>query len=92
VTKEVKFMPKQCAITGRQPTRGRTYCIRGIAKKKKGIGLKVTAKSKRTFKPNLSKRRIWDPERKRFVSLLLSAAALRTLNKKGYSATLKTVS
>ena len=35
-------MPRTCIVTGRKPSFGRTYTLRGIAKKKKGIGLKIT--------------------------------------------------
>jgi large subunit ribosomal protein L28 len=82
-------MSKVCQVTGRRPARGYTYCIRGIAKKKKGIGLKVTGKTKRRFQPNLVKKRIWFGDEKRFVSLRLSTAALRTIDKNGISVTVK---
>jgi large subunit ribosomal protein L28 len=82
-------MPRTCAITGRKPSSGRKYSLRGIAKKKKGIGLKITGCTNRRFLPNLVKKRLWDPEEKRFVSLRLSTAALRTIDKNGISATLR---
>ncbi len=82
-------MSKVCQVTGRKPARGYTYCIRGIAKKKKGIGLKVTGKTKRRFQPNLVRKRIWFGDEKRFVSLRLSTAALRTIDKNGISAIVK---
>ena len=82
-------MSKVCQITGRKPARGYSYVTRGIAKKKKGIGLKVTGKTKRRFQPNLKKKRIWDPENKRFITLRLSTAGLRTLEKVGLSKALK---
>ncbi len=50
-------MSKVCQLTGKKPTRGYKYTIRGIAKKKKGIGLKVTGKTKRRFQPNLIEKR-----------------------------------
>jgi large subunit ribosomal protein L28 len=78
-------MSKVCQVTGRRPSRGYKYAIRGIAKKKKGIGLKVTGKTKRRFNPNLAKKRIWFGEENRFVTLRLSAAALRTIDRKGIS-------
>jgi ribosomal protein L28 len=49
-------MSKLCQVTGKKPSRGYKYAIRGIAKKKKGIGLKVTGKTKRRFRPNLVKK------------------------------------
>lgn len=76
-------MPKSCQVTGKQTTRGFKYAIRGIAKKKKGIGLKVTGKTKRNFKPNLIKKRFWFSEENRFVSLTLSIDAMRTIDKLG---------
>ena len=82
-------MSKVCQITGRKPSRGYSYVTRGIAKKKKGIGLKVTGKTKRRFQPNLKKKRIWDQENKRFITLRLSTAGLRTLEKVGLSKALK---
>ena len=75
-------MPK-CQVTGKKTRRGFKYSIRGIAKKKKGIGLKITGKTKRRFKPNLVQKRLWFPDENRFVSLRLSAAALRTIDKLG---------
>lgn len=76
-------MSKVCQVTGRKPSVGFKYVTRGIAKKKKGIGLKVTGKTKRRFLPNLKVKRFWLPEEKRFVSLRLSAAAMRTIEKNG---------
>jgi large subunit ribosomal protein L28 len=79
-------MSKVCTITGRKPKFGRTYTLRGIAKKKKGIGLKITGCTNRRFLPNLKKKRLWDPETKQFVTLRLSTAAIRTIDKKGLPA------
>jgi large subunit ribosomal protein L28 len=76
-------MSKVCQVTGKRTRRGYKYAIRGIAKKKKGIGLKVTGKTKRRFRPNLMKKRLWLREENRFVSIRLSAAALRTIDKVG---------
>ncbi len=76
-------MSKVCEVTGRRPARGFKYAIRGIAKKKKGIGLKVTGKTKRRFLPNLAKKRIWFAEENRFITLRLSNAALRTIDRVG---------
>lgn len=76
-------MTKRCQVTGRTPQRGKSYAIRGIAKKKKGIGLKTTGITKRRFLPNLLKKRFWFAEEKRFITLRLAAAALRTIEKVG---------
>lgn len=82
-------MSRICEITGRRPARGRKYAIRGIAKKKKGIGLKTTGITKRNFYPNLIKKRLWDHKTKRFITLRLSAAALRNIDKQGLTKALK---
>lgn len=84
-------MPRTCILTGRKPSSGRSYALRGIAKKKKGIGLKITGCTNRRFLPNLVEKRLWIPEEKRFVSLRLSTAALRTIDKKGVSAAIRQI-
>ncbi len=76
-------MSKKCQVTGRVPVRGRSYAIRGIAKKKKGIGLKVTGIKKRRFLPNLHVKRLWFADENRFVTIRLSTNALRTIDKVG---------
>lgn len=78
-------MSKVCQVTNRKPVKGRSYSIRGIAKKKKGIGLNITGKTKRRFIPNLVTKRFWFEEENRFISLKLSTAAMRTIDKKGLS-------
>jgi large subunit ribosomal protein L28 len=82
-------MSRLCALTGRKSKFGRTYTLRGIAKKKKGIGLKVTGKTNCRFLPNLKKKRLWIPEEKRFVTVRLSTAALRTIDKNGVGAAVR---
>ena len=79
-------MARNCAVTGKKPSSGRKYTLRGIAKKKKGIGLKITGCTNRRFLPNLKEKRLWIPEEKRFVTLRLSTSALRTIDKKGMGA------
>lgn len=76
-------MTKRCQVTGKKPAVGHSYALRGIAKKKKGIGLKITGKTKRRFLPNLQRKKLWLTEEKRFITLMLSAAALRTIDKVG---------
>lgn len=82
-------MSKVCQVTGKKPVTGYKYAIRGIAKKKKGIGLKVTGKTKRRFLPNLKKKRLWLAREKRFVTLRLSTGALRTIDKLGINAVVR---
>lgn len=79
-------MSKECQVTGKKPVRGYKYAIRGIAKKKKGIGLKVTGKTKRRFQPNLLTKRFWFAEENRFITLKLSSSAMRTIDKLGVAA------
>lgn len=82
-------MSKVCQVTGKKPSRGYTYAIRGIAKKQKGIGLKVTGKTKRRFQPNLVKKRFWFPEENRFIKLKLSIAAMRTIDRLGVASVVR---
>lgn len=46
-------------------------------------------KTKRTFSPNLQKKRFYIPEEDRWVSLKVSTSIVRTISKKGISAVLK---
>jgi large subunit ribosomal protein L28 len=85
------IMTKICQITGRKRTRGYTYVTRGIAKKKKGIGIKVTGRTKRSFLPNLQEKRIWVPEENKFITLRLSCAAMRTIEKNGLSSVIRSL-
>ena len=48
-------MSRTCDICGKGPAKGRKYARRGLAKKKGGVGRKVTGKANRTFRPNLQK-------------------------------------
>lgn len=82
-------MSKQCQLTGRKPARGYKYTIRGIAKKKKGIGLKVTGKTKRRFQPNLVEKRFWFSEENRFITLRVCTSAIRTIDKNGLSSVVR---
>lgn len=84
-------MSKKCQVTGKVPVRGKRYAIRGIAKKKKGVGLKVTGITKRRFLPNLVKKRFWFAEENRFVSLRLATSAMRTIDKVGLPAIIRQV-
>ncbi len=84
-------MSKVCQVTGKKPASGNSYAIRGIAKKKKGIGLKVTGITKRRFLPNLVKKRFWFAEENRFITLRLAASAMRTIDKLGLSTVIRGV-
>jgi large subunit ribosomal protein L28 len=82
-------MSQVCSITKAKPSRGSVIHRRGLAKKKGGIGQHVTKVVARTFRPNLQTKRIWVSEEKRFVTVKLTARALKTVSKNGAYATLK---
>ncbi|MEO8206093.1 MAG: 50S ribosomal protein L28 [Chthoniobacterales bacterium] len=82
-------MAKKCDITGVGVTSGSRIHRRGLAKKKGGIGQHVTKVVKRTFTPNLHTKRIWVPELKRFVTIKVTARALKTISKNGAYVTLR---
>ncbi len=42
-----------CQICGKKPSTGNTIVYRGLAKKKGGVGKKITGINRRWFKPNL---------------------------------------
>lgn len=84
------FMARKCQITGKKTQRGCSYAIRGIAKKKKGIGLNITGKTKRRFYPNIRKKRVWSVEQSRFIPLKICTSTLRTIYKNGLAKTLAT--
>lgn len=84
-------MSKRCMITGKKPAKGNSYTKRGIAKKKKGIGLKVTGITKRRFLPNLVTKRFWHAEENKFITIRLSTSAMRTIDKLGLDAVLRNV-
>lgn len=82
-------MSKRCQVTGKAPVTGNKYTYRGIAKKKKGIGLKITGIKRRRFLPNLQKKRFWFEEESRFITLKLTTGAMRTIDKNGLAAVVR---
>ena len=82
-------MSKRCQVTGKVPVRGNSYALRGIAKKKKGVGLKVTGITKRRFQPNLVKKRFWFSEENRFITLNVTAHGMRKIDRVGISAVVR---
>lgn len=82
-------MSKVCSITGAKARSGSTIHRRGLAKKKGGIGMHVTKKVDRHFHVNLKIKRIWVPELKKFVTVKLTARALKTVTKNGALRTLR---
>lgn len=46
-------------------------------------------RTKRRFYPNLQTKKFYIPEEDKYITLKVSAAGIRTINKKGISATLR---
>ena len=51
-------MSMRCEICGKSPSFGKSISRRGLAKKKGGVGQKITGITARLFKPNIQKIRI----------------------------------
>ncbi len=68
-----KPMSRICQITGKRPMSGHNVSHSNI-------------KTKRVFRPNLAKRRLWSEQKKRWISLRISNAALREIDKHGLDA------
>ena len=63
-----------------------------VTGKKRLIGNNVShskRRTKREFAPNLKTKKFWSEEEKRFITLKVSAAGIRTINKNGLDATIK---
>ena len=71
-------MSKKCEITMVGPSTGNS-----VSHSKKA--------TKRRWLPNLKKKRIFIPEENRWVTIRATAAALKTLSKKGWSGVQKSV-
>lgn len=69
-------MARRCELTGKGPIAGNNVSH-------------ANNKTRRRFLPNLQTKRVWIPEEKRFVTLKITARAIRTLDKKGLKAMLK---
>lgn len=63
-------MARVCQVTGKRPITGHHVSFSNI-------------KTKRRFLPNLQKKKFFLAEEDRWVTLKLSADAIRTINKKG---------
>jgi large subunit ribosomal protein L28 len=81
-------MARRCQITGAGTRSGNRKATRGKAKYLGGVGTKITGLTKRRFKVNLQKKRIWVPELEQFVRVRLSVRALKTISKNGAYRTL----
>ncbi|NLA15682.1 MAG: 50S ribosomal protein L28 [Bacteroidales bacterium] len=63
-----------------------------VTGKKRMVGNKVShskRRTKREFAPNLRTKRFWSEAEGRYVTLKVTAAGIRTINKKGLDAVLK---
>lgn len=69
-------MARTCEITGKKPISGHHVSH-------------ANNKTKRRFLPNLQRRKFWVESEKRWVSLRLSNAALRTIDKNGIDVVLE---
>lgn len=69
-------MARRCQITGKGPLVGNNVSH-------------AHNRTKRRQLPNLQKKRIYVPELKRFVTLRISARAIKTINKNGAFVTLQ---
>ncbi|UII21945.1 50S ribosomal protein L28 [Fulvivirga ligni] len=69
-------MSRVCQITGKRPQVGNNVSH-------------ANNKTKRRFNPNLQKKRFYIPEEDKWVTLKVSASAIRTINKNGITAVLK---
>jgi large subunit ribosomal protein L28 len=69
-------MSKVCEITGKKAMFGNN------------VSFSIN-KTRRRFDVNLSKKRFYIPEEDRWITLRVSARALKAINKKGISAVLK---
>ncbi|MCP4553295.1 MAG: 50S ribosomal protein L28 [Bacteroidetes bacterium] len=69
-------MSKICEITGKKVITGNNVSH-------------SHAKTRRTFSPNLQAKKFYIPEEDKWITLKVSAHALRTINKKGISTCIK---
>lgn len=69
-------MSKVCQVTGKK-----TMIGNNVSHSKR--------RTKRTFLPNLFMKKYYLPEEKRWISLKISAAGIRLIDKKGLAKTLK---
>ncbi len=68
-------MARVCQVTGKKPMSGNNVSH-------------ANNKTKRRFKPNIRKKRIWVASEKRFITLRISTRGLKTIDKKGIDAVL----
>lgn len=75
-SRKIKVMARVCQITGKKPLTGHSVSHSNI-------------KTKRRFLPNLQTKRFFFAEEDRWITLKVSAEAIRTINKNGLSAVVK---
>jgi large subunit ribosomal protein L28 len=51
-------MSRKCAICSKMTVMGNSIARRGKAKRLGGVGIKITATTRREFKPNLQRRKV----------------------------------
>ena len=68
-------MARECIVTGKKPMVGNNVSH-------------ANNKTKRRFLPNLQRRKFWVESENRWVSMRLTNAGLRTIDKKGIDAVL----
>ena len=68
-------MSRKCPLTGKKTRSGRKYSRRGKAKRLGGVGIKVTSKTKRKFRPNMQ--RVRALVNGRVVRMNVAAKAIR---------------
>ena len=71
-------MAKVCAVTGKKPMSGNRVSH-------------ANNKARRRFLPNLKTKRIWVPSLGKFITLKVSAAGLKTIDKNGIDAVLQDI-
>lgn len=69
-------MSRICQVTGKRPITGNNVSH-------------ANNRTRRRFLPNLQTKKFWDPEKKRWIRLRLTAKAIKTIDKKGISSILK---
>ena len=69
-------MAKVCQVTGKKPMSGNRVSH-------------ANNKTKRRFLPNLHDQRFWVPSEKRWISLRVSAKAMKTIDKNGIDQVLR---
>ncbi len=73
---KIKVMARVCQVTGKRPITGNKVSHSNI-------------KSKRRFLPNLQTKRFFFAEEDRWVTIKVSADAIRTINKNGLASVIK---